>query len=79
MRELANNTFDVKFLRPISVEAADMDSFKDGVDKNEEGSVVAVKLNFTDWRGYAFDSESNYNYYTHYGIQSIKVKEDADE
>ena len=78
LRELANNTFDVKFLRPISVEAADMDSFKDGVDKNEEGSVVAVKLNFTDWRGYAFDSESNYNYYTHYGIQSIKVKEDAD-
>ena len=78
LRELTNNTFDVKFLRPISVENTEKYTFKDGVDKNEEGSVVALKLNFTDWRGYAFDSESNYNYYTHYGIQSIQVKKDAD-
>ena len=66
--KLENNTFDVKFLRPITVEQGEMDSFKDGVDVAAKGSVVAVNLSFTDWRGYAFEED----YYTHYGIESIE-------
>ena len=65
--ELTNNTFDVKFLRPISVAQAEMDSFKDGSDEGGEGSEVALKLNFTDWRNKAFEN----SYYTHYGVQKI--------
>jgi len=67
--KLNNNTFDVKFLRPISVEQAEMDSFKDGVDVNAAGSKVALKLKFTDWRGYDFEE----SYYEHYGITGIKA------
>ena len=74
--KLNNNTFDVKFLRPISVAQAEMDSFKDGVDVGAKGSEVAVKLNFTDWRGYDFKIDADYNYYTHYGVESIAVKTD---
>ena len=67
--KLNNNTFDVKFLRPISVEQAEMDSFKDGVDVDAAGSKVALKLKFTDWRGYDFEE----SYYEHYGITGIKA------
>ena len=77
--KLNNNTFDVKFLRPISVAQASMDSFKDGVDVGAAGSKVALKLNFTDWRGYAFPSvgDTDYkDYYAHYGVESIKAQLD---
>ena len=67
--KLNNNTFDVKFLRPISVEQAEMDSFKDGVDVDAAGSKVALKLKFTDWRGYDFEE----SYYEHYGITAINA------
>jgi hypothetical protein len=77
--ELKNNKFDVKFLRPISVEQGTMDSFKDGVDVGTAGSKVALKLNFTDWRGYSFnDSTAVYDYYKHYGIQTIAIDETKD-
>ena len=67
--KLTNNTFDVKFLRPISVAQGEMDNFKDGVDVNTTGSKVAVNLAFTDWRGEEFKE----TYYSHYGIQSIEA------
>ena len=50
LNEVTNNEFDVKFLRPITVKADKMDNFKDGVDVGAEGSVIDVKLAFTDWR-----------------------------
>ena len=67
--KLNNNTFDVKFLRPITVTQATMDSFKDGVDVGTEGSKVNLKLNFTDWRNYAFTDE----YFNHYGVTNINA------
>ena len=67
--KLNNNTFDVKFLRPITVTQATMDSFKDGVDVGAAGSKVNLKLNFTDWRNYAFTND----YFTHYGVTSINA------
>ena len=70
--ELTNNTFDVKFLRPISVAQADMDKFVDGVDVGAEGSVVDLQLNFTDWRGYEFIDE----YFEHYGVTEITADTD---
>ena len=70
--ELTNNTFDVKFLRPISVAQADMDKFEDGVDVGAEGSVVDLQLNFTDWRGYEFVD----SYFEHYGVTGITADTD---
>ena len=70
--ELTNNTFDVKFLRPISVTQADMDKFEDGVDVGAEGSVVDLQLNFTDWRGYEFVD----SYFKHYGVTGITADTD---
>ena len=68
--KLSNNTFDVKFLRPISVKQdPSMDKFKDGVDVGTTGSEVALKLNFTDWRNYAFVD----SYFAHYGVQTIEA------
>lgn len=74
LNELTNNTFDVKFLRPITVKQGEMGSFKDGVDVEAEGSVVDLVLDFTDWRGYSFVT-TPYNYYDHYGIESIEYVE----
>ena len=74
--KLNNNTFDVKFLRPISVtvDEDNMDDFIDGVDAGAEGSKVDLKLIFTDWRGESFDNDV-YDYYAHYGVTSITADE----
>ena len=72
LNEVTNNEFDVKFLRPITVKADKMDNFKDGVDVGAEGSVIDVKLAFTDWRNYAFVT-TPINYYTYYGVKSITI------
>ena len=69
--ELTNNTFDVKFLRPISVTHAG-NKFEDGVDVGAEGSVVDLQLNFTDWRGYEFVD----SYFEHYGVTGITADTD---
>ena len=75
LNEVTNNEFDVKFLRPITVKADKMDNFKDGVDVGAEGSVIDVKLAFTDWRNYAFVT-TPINYYTYYGVKSITIDTD---
>ena len=75
LHAVENDQFDVKFLRPITVKAADMDSFKDGVDVGAEGSEIAVKLAFTDWRNYEFKT-TPINYYTYYDVKSISIDTD---
>lgn len=74
LNKFENNEFDVKFLRPITVKAGEMDSFKDGVDVGAEGSKIDLKLDFTDWRNYAF-ATSPVNYYEYYKVESIAVDE----
>ena len=72
LNKVENNEFDVKFLRPITVKAAKMDNFVDGVDVAAKGSEVAVKLAFTDWRNYKFEGQT-INYYEYYGVESIAI------
>ena len=72
LNAVANNEFDVKFLRPITVEADKMDNFKDGVDVGAEGSKIDLKLAFTDWRNEAFKI-APINYYTYYGVKSVTI------
>ncbi|WP_329912816.1 hypothetical protein [Phocaeicola dorei] len=72
LNAVANNEFDVKFLRPITVEADKMDNFKDGVDVGAEGSKIDLKLAFTDWRNEAFKI-APINYYTYYDVKSVTI------
>lgn len=72
LNAVANNEFDVKFLRPITVDPAKMDNFKDGVDVGADGSKIDLKLAFTDWRNEAFKL-APINYYTYYGVESITI------
>ena len=71
--DVANNTFDVKFLRPISIEATD-GSLEDAKDN---GSDLALKdaMQFVDWRGFEFVPD-NMNYFEYYGVETIAINVD---
>ena len=71
--DVANNTFDVKFLRPISIEATD-GSLEDAKDN---GSDLALKdaMQFVDWRGFEFVPD-NMNYFKYYGVETIAINVD---
>ena len=71
--DVANNTFDVKFLRPISIEATD-GSLEDAKDN---GSDLALKdaMQFVDWRGFEFVPD-NMNYLQYYGVETIAINVD---
>lgn len=68
-----NNQFNVKFLRPITLNDAKATIAKDG---ETGGSVVPVELSFSDWRDHDFLSADakDYNYFKYYGIRNINVK-----
>lgn len=69
---VSNNTFNVKFLRPINV----TDGTVDFTDAETEGSTSAVALTFTDWRNHDFTNVSvtkGHNYFDYYGVKSISV------
>lgn len=78
---LANNKFNVKFVRPLNLEEKDAVKIVDSkLNKQEiflgKGKDKAYQIKFTDWRGY--DSETiyansgnKYNIYKLYGIKSI--------
>ena len=63
---IANNVFDVKFLRPIDAEGADDQTF---VDAGAEANKLPVYelVNFGDWRDVAW----NTSYIAYYGISAI--------
>ena len=73
---VSNNTFNVKFLRPVNIISATTDPFKDGVT---EGETKAIKMVFTDWRDHNFTDASvtkGHDYFKYYGIKNIKVVTD---
>ena len=75
---LTNNTFNVKFLRPISVSGGNI-TFQDG---KTGGDVQTLDLTFTDWRDHNFTNTSvtgGHNYFVYYGVKSISVPEDLIE
>ena len=70
---VSNNTFNVKFLRPVNIISATTDPFKDGVTG---GETKDIKMVFTDWRDHNFTDPSvtkNNDYFKYYGIKEIKV------
>lgn len=67
-----NNTFNVKFLRPVDVNNANA-TF---TDAETNGSESALNLTFVDWRDHNFTDANvtkGHNYWEYYGVKSIKL------
>ena len=70
---VSNNTFNVKFLRPVNIISATTEPFKDGVTG---GETKDIKMVFTDWRDHNFTDATvtkGNDYFKYYGIKGIKV------
>ncbi len=72
---VSNNTFNVKFLRPINVTGSTA-SF---VDATTGGATSEVQMTFTDWRDHDFtdkDITKDHNYFAYYKVTGISVDVD---
>lgn len=67
---LSNATYNVRFLRPITVIQKDVPSLKDAVD-NGSSLEVAKSLDFKDWRNIFFTDANKYLQY--YGVEGVVV------
>lgn len=71
---LTNNTFDVRFLRPINAydkETAELTDATTGAAKIDMSKLMGL----TDWRGEEF-AYSPVNFYNYYGITNISIDKD---
>lgn len=68
---VAENTFNVKFLRPIDVNNAKCGPFEDAVDG---GSKKELTMDFVDWRNYKF--ADHLDYYEYYGVEKVELNKD---
>lgn len=68
---ISNNEFDIKFLRPITVEGASAE-FTDATVSSAD-----VKLTFKNWNGYNFTDtkrpEASKSYFAYYGVKKINL------
>lgn len=69
---LSNEKYNVRFLRPVTVEMKGAPVLKDGVD-NGSSMQVANYISFKDWRNIAFTDANKYLNY--YGIEGVVVGE----
>lgn len=67
-----NNTYNVRFLRPITVNVSKPAHLKDAVD-NGSSLEIADCLSFIDWRNIAFTAANKYLQY--YGVKGVYVGE----
>ncbi|MDO4320245.1 MAG: hypothetical protein Q4C34_06670 [Bacteroidales bacterium] len=67
-----NNTYNVRFLRPITVNVSKPAHLKDAID-NGSTLEVATCLSFIDWRNIAFTADNKYLDY--YGVTGVYVGE----
>lgn len=65
---ISNNTFDVRYLRPLDINADKVVNITDGVD---DGSKVYIYdlVSFADWRDYKF--ADHLNYFEYYGVTAL--------
>lgn len=69
--DVANNEFNVKFLRPVDVLDAKCDNF---VDAKDNGDTQDLKMVFKDWRElWADGTDGTVNYYDYYVVSEIKL------
>jgi len=66
-----STSFNAKFIRPVNISAKANDSFIDGKNNNEKGSLISLEnlIDPTNWLGNKFSTHSNY--WSYYGPFSI--------
>lgn len=69
-----NDTYNIRFCRPISGSEIPNDGLQDGTDGRSSIALSDI-LDFVDWRDYAFndDEVDRTFYFDYYGIEEIKV------
>ena len=67
---LSNNSYNVRFLRPISVTSKEAPKLVDGRD-NGSSLEIATCIGFIDWRNIAFTTANQYLSY--YGVEGVYV------
>lgn len=73
---LSNGTFDVKFLRPLSVNSTKGDNLQDALDGGDEIELAKV-IGFTDWREFNLADSDKAHLFGFYGISAMAINEDA--
>lgn len=68
---IENNTFDIKFLRPLDVSGADAQTFTDAATGGNKVDMYRL-VKFTDWR-----DQWNEAWITYYGVASIEAVEEG--
>lgn len=69
---VTNNTYNVRFLRPVTVTADKAGKLTDGLD-NGSSIEIAKYLHFIDWRKYDFKDHPQY--FDYYGVKGVFVGE----
>lgn len=64
---IANNVFDIKFLRPLDATGADGKTFTDAVDGGNKANMIDL-VKFIDWR-----DQWKENYISYYGVDKIEA------
>ena len=70
---LSQNTFDIRFLRPINVKNSDK-TVGDAADNGKQIIYLRDCVSFTDWRDVPFKTD----YWYYYGIQFIEIADVAE-
>ena len=68
---IANNTFDIKFLRPLDMEGADKVTFTDAIDGGNKKDIADLVV-FSDWR-----DQWKEDYIEYYGVTAITADTDG--
>lgn len=68
---IANNTFDIKFLRPLDMEGADKVTFTDAIDGGNKKDIADLVV-FSDWR-----DQWKEDYIEYYGVKAITADTDG--
>lgn len=70
---LENNRFDIRYLRPVTVNMKDRDTKVDATDGGSKIYLADLVNHLVDWRGLAFGSDVRQDYINYYGIKAIKA------
>ena len=72
--DLENETFEVRFIRPISVLNKENDGLVDATDNGDDIDLDEF-IAFEDWRGIEFTAENDY--FDYYDVQKVNIEVDS--
>jgi hypothetical protein len=69
------NTFDIRYLRPLSANKTRVKTFYDAIDGGTDASKIylAELIEYIDWRKTAFTAQAGVKYLNYYGVKRIEA------